>query len=149
MYCSEYLKKAVPFCNDHIWGTLSANIIIHHKTQKTHAAAYEQALADLRYGGIGVNCWSGLVYGLGAPTWGAFPGHTKEDIISGTGTVHNTYLLDHPQKSIVYAPFRISPTPAWFFDNRNLVELGKALVEYEANPSWLALLKIIPRAFKG
>ena len=45
------------------------NIPIHHKTQKTHAAAYEQALADLRYGGIGVNCWSGLVYGLGAPTW--------------------------------------------------------------------------------
>ena len=146
---NDYLNKVVPFCNDNVWGTLSANIIIHHSTQKNHKAAYEKALEDLRYGGIGVNCWSGLVYGLGSPTWGAYPGHILEDITSGRGTVHNTFLLDHPEKSIVYAPFRISPTPAWFFDNQNLIALGKALVDFEAKPSWFGLLSIIPKAFKG
>ena len=40
-----------------------------------------------------------------------FPGHTLEDIQSGRGVVHNAFLFDHPQKSVVYLPLRIKPTP--------------------------------------
>ena len=47
----------------------------------------------------------GAIYGLVSPTWGAYPGHTPEDIQSGSGVVHNTWLFDHPEKSVVRAPF--------------------------------------------
>ena len=145
----DYLQQATAFCNDHIWGSLSINLLIHDKTQKQHQSAFQRAIQQLRYGTIAVNCWDGLNYGLVSPSWGAFPGHTLEDVVSGIGTVHNPFLIDHPEKSVVYAPFRINPTPAWFFDNKNSIALGKALVEYESKPSWLGLLKLLPKALNG
>ena len=145
----DFLRKAVPFCNDTLWGTLSCTVLIHPKTEKAHAAAFDRAIADLRYGGIGVNAWSGVVYGLVVTTWGAFPGHTLEDIRSGIGVVHNTFLLDHPQKSIVRAPFIIRPTPAWFFDHGNLPGLGKKLSSFEASPSWLKVAAVAAQALRG
>ena len=145
----DYLSKMVRFCNEKIWGSLSTNILVHPSTQKEFAAEIDQAIADLEYGTIAVNCWNGLGYGLVSPTWGAFPKHTLTDIQSGIGVVHNSFLLDHPEKSVIYSPFIIKPTPAWFYDHRNLLPLGKALVSFEAKPSLLKLLGILPRALKG
>ena len=123
----EFLDKAVEVANTHIWGTLSCSMLIHPDTQKQYGAAFERAIANLEYGGIGINCWPGLIYGLCVTTWGAFPGHPLEDIESGRGVVHNTYLFDHPQKSVVKAPFRIRPTPVWFADHRTLADVGEAM----------------------
>jgi hypothetical protein len=145
----DYLSKAVEFCNETMWGTLSCNLIVHPKTEATLGGAVDEAIAALRYGAIGVNCWSGLVYGLCNTTWGAFPGHPLEDIQSGRGTVHNTFLLDHPQKSVARAPWRIKPTAAWFVDHKNLPALGRKLVDFEAKPSWLKIPGIASAAFKG
>lgn len=146
---ADFLAQAVPFCNDTVWGTLSCMMLVHPVTQREHAKAVDRAIADLRYGGIGVNVWAGLVYGLVVTTWGAFPGHPLEDIRSGRGSVHNTYLFDHPQKSVVKAPFRIKPTPPWFHDHGNLAELGRRLTDFEANPSWLAVPGVAVAALKG
>jgi hypothetical protein len=69
-------------------------------------------------------------------TWGAFPGHPIENIESGNGVVHNSLMFAHPQKSVLRAPFRGTPTPTWFAS-----EYGKAskvfpkLVKFEAAPS--------------
>ncbi len=145
----SYLAAAVPLCNDVIWGTLSCMMLVHPKTQKAHGARVEKAIADLRYGGIAVNAWAGLVYGLVVTSWGAFPGHTLKDIRSGRGAVHNTFLLDHPQKSVVRAPFRIQPTPAWFSDHRNLPALGRRLTAFEMKPSVLGVPKVAMAALKG
>jgi acyl-CoA reductase-like NAD-dependent aldehyde dehydrogenase len=146
---SEFLKEAVRFCNDDLWGTLSCMVLIDSKTQKADSDAFEQAIADLRYGGIAVNCWAGLIYGLVLTTWGAFPGHTPQDIQSGTGVVHNSLMLDHPQKSVVRAPFRINPTPVWFADHKNLTAMAQRLASYEARPSWGGVLKVALAALKG
>lgn len=146
---AEYLAKAVPFANDTLWGTLSANILVHPKTEKAHRVAVEEAVADLRYGGIGFNCWSGVNYGLVVTTWGAFPGHPLEDIESGRGVVHNTFLLDHPQKSVVRAPFRMQPTPAWFTDHKNGHGLGRKLTWFEADPGWGGVPGVAFQAMKG
>ena len=146
---SGYLNKAVPFCNDSVWGTLSANILIHPKTEKTLGAEFDDALAALRYGTIGINAWAGLSYALVVSSWGAFPGHTMEDIRSGIGVVHNAFLLDHPEKSIFRAPFVIKPTPAWFADHSNLIELGVRLAEFETAPSWSKVPKVAIAALKG
>jgi hypothetical protein len=143
---AEFLEKAVDFANDRCWGTLSATILIHPATMRDYANAFDRALERLRYGGIGVNCWSAVVYALGSTSWGAFPGHTPEDIQSGTGVVHNAFLFDHPQKSIVYAPFRIRPTPAWFPDRKGLRALGASLTGLEGEPSLGRLLKVFRAA---
>ena len=87
-------------------------------TRRRYRAEVDDALARLRYGGIGVNVWTGANFALGVPSWGAFPGNTLDNVRSGIGVVHNTMLFDHPQKSIVRGPFRLLPTPVWFADHR-------------------------------
>jgi acyl-CoA reductase-like NAD-dependent aldehyde dehydrogenase len=146
---TRFLERAVAFANERCWGTLSCCILIDHATRDDHADALTRAVTDLRYGGIGINAWPGLIYGLVTPSWGAFPGHTAEDIQSGTGVVHNAFLFDHPEKSVVRAPFRMSPTPPWFSDHRNLRVLGKRLVAFEAKPSWGAFFGVVRAALRG
>jgi acyl-CoA reductase-like NAD-dependent aldehyde dehydrogenase len=145
----DFLEKAIPFCNEHIWGTLSCTVIIDPKTENDNKQRFEQAIADLRYGTIAINAWNGVGYSLSTTTWGAYPGHTLSDVCSGIGIMHNTLLLDHPQKSVIRAPFLISPTPAWFYSNRNLVGLGKKLTAFEFKPSWLRFLGVISKAIRG
>lgn len=145
----EFLAKAAAFANDDCWGTLSMMMLIHPKSEQQYAAAYDKAIAELKYGGIGVNVWAGVIYGLCTPPWGAFPGHPLEDIRSGRGWVHNTFLLDHPQKTVLKAPFRIAPTPAWFSDHKTQNKLGEALVSFEAAPSFLRLPKVLAAALRG
>jgi acyl-CoA reductase-like NAD-dependent aldehyde dehydrogenase len=146
---AEFLAKAVPFANDDCWGTLSMMMLVHPATEKQYAAELDRAIAGLRYGGIGVNVWAGVIYGLCTPPWGAFPGHPLSDIRSGRGWVHNTYLLDHPQKTVLRAPFRINPTPAWFADHKTQQKLGEALVAFEVNPGWMKLPRVIGAALGG
>lgn len=146
---AEYLQAAVPFANDRCWGTLSINLLIDPATEERLGEELDRAIADLRYGGIAINCWSGLNYGLVNATWGAFPGHPPEDIQSGKGVVHNGLLLDHPQKSVVRAPFVIKPTPAWFTDHRNNIALGRRMTAFEAAPSLWKIPAVAVEAFKG
>ena len=145
----DYLTATVEFCNETIWGTLSCNLLIHPKTEKQLGAAFDQAIADLRYGAIGINCWSGLVYGLVNTTWGAFPGHSLEDIQSGRGTVHNSLFLDHPQKSVARAPWRLRPAGLWFVDHNNLLATARKLIDFELKPSWLKIPGVAAEALKG
>jgi hypothetical protein len=145
----SFLAAAVPFANDRCWGTLSINLLVHPKTEKALGAAFDQAIADLRYGGIAINCWSGLNYGLVNATWGAFPGHPPEDIQSGKGVVHNGLLVDHPQKSVVRAPFVLKPKPAWFTNHKTNLELGRRMTAFEAAPSWLKVPGVAFTALRG
>lgn len=146
---AAYLAAAVPFANDKCWGTLSINVLVDPRAEKALGPAMDRAIADLRYGAIAINCWSGLNYGLVNATWGAFPGHPLDDIQSGQGVVHNALLLDHPQKTVVRAPFVMKPTPAWFTDHKNNVALGRVMTAFEAAPSWFKVPKVALTALKG
>ena len=146
---AEFLPKVVEFANETCFGTLSCMILIHPKTEKANQAAFDAAIEGLRYGGIAINCWAGLIYGLVVTPWGAHPGHTLEDIKSGRGVVHNTYLLEDVQKTVVKAPFRINPTPAWFSDHKTQDQLGRALLGFEATGSWTKLPSVIWAAMRG
>jgi acyl-CoA reductase-like NAD-dependent aldehyde dehydrogenase len=139
----EYIEQAVAFCNDKLWGTLSATIIVHPRSLKDPlvADAVERAIDDLRYGSVVVNHWSAVPYGMVSTTWGAYPGHTPEDIQSGTGVVHNTYLLEDVEKSVVRGPFRLPLTPAWFHTNRQARHLAPAFAEFTATRD----PRIVPR----
>ena len=148
---AEYIDKAVEFCNDKVWGSLNAGIIVHPKSLKDPRvkAAVDRAIANLRAGSIGVNHWAALAYGFVSPTWGAFPGHDIYDIRSGKGVVHNTYLFDKPQKSVIRGPFRVSPRPVWFVDHKTAAEVGRKVTYFNADPSLGRIPSLLWSAIRG
>jgi hypothetical protein len=148
---ADFLDQAVAFCNDRVWGTLACSVLIHPKARKDAQteAAFQRAIDNLRYGSIGVNHWAALCYGMITPTWGAYPGHTLKDIQSGQGVVHNTFLFDKPQKSVVYGPFRIFPKPPWFVTHARTHRIGPRLARFEASPSVLKFPAIALNAALG
>ena len=145
----DFLPKAVEFANDRLWGTLSCTVLIDPKNQQKYHSELDTAIANLRYGAIGVNIWSAMLFYFGSTTWGAYPGNTLADIGSGIGFVHNSYLFDRPQKSVVFAPFRIFPTPPWFANHRNLLRMAQKLLKFEAYPSWQNLPGLVMAALRG
>eukprot|EP00775_Hariotina_reticulata_P008790 gene8790-8968_t len=108
-----FIQKSVEFANSKCWGSLAVSMFIHPRTQQQHAQAYEAALANLQYGTICVNCPTTVGFSATPLVWGAFPGNTAQDIGSGSGIVHNTYLFDWPQKSVLAAPWTYNPQPLW------------------------------------
>jgi hypothetical protein len=147
-----YIERAVAFCNDDLWGTLNATILVHPASlkQPEMAGSIERAIANLRCGTVGINYWAGTGFVFGTTTWGAYPGHPLYDIQSGVGVVHNTLLFSRPQKSIVRAPFRAFPKPTWFVtQGRKSLKVFPKLVEFEAAPSPLKVPGIIWSAIAG
>lgn len=146
-----YIGDAVRFANDTMWGTLGASIIVDPRSLKDPdiAAAVEQAVADLRYGTVGVNVWTGLSFAFMSTTWGAFPGHPLNDIRSGRGVVHNTLMFDQAEKSVVRGPFRQPLKPLWFASNKQTHNIARGLVAMESDPSGMALAPILGAAIRG
>jgi hypothetical protein len=142
----EFLDRAVDFCNRTLRGTLNACVLVHPRTRRKLGSRFDGAISDLRYGAVGINHWPALCYSLGSTTWGAFPGHTPEDIQSGVGTVHNALLFDRPRNSIVDGPFRVLPKPVWFAGHGNALKAGRRLAAFEAGPSALKLAGILAAA---
>jgi hypothetical protein len=134
---AAFVDAATDFCNDVVWGTLGATIIVSPSSLKDTdvADSVDRAVADLRYGSIGVNVWHGLSFAMGSTSWGAYPGHARTDIQSGAGVVGNTAMFDRPQKSVVRAPFRSRPKPPWFATAPNSYEVMRRFVAFEAEPS--------------
>ena len=146
---ADFIARAVDFCNERLWGTLSASLIIDPKTETRYAETLDKAIEDLRYGSVVINHWPALAYGFGQTTWGAFPGHTFDDIQSGIGVVHNTFLFDKPEKSVIRGPFRVFPKPAWFATNKQTHKIAEALLDFELNPSVKSLAKVLWPAVRG
>ena len=157
----QFARQAVATVNEQFIGTLGVNVIAHPKTIAEMGSRFENMLADLRYGSIAVNAWTGLAFLSPAATWGAFPGHTIEDIQSGIGIVHNALLIDGAERTVVRGPFRpsprsllnqewtISPKPPWFVTNRTAATTGRLLTAFAGSPSWAKLPAIFASALRG
>jgi hypothetical protein len=149
----EFIRKAVEFANDGMWGTLGCSLIVHPKslTDPEVARAVDQAIADLRYGTIGVNHWSAVGFLLGSTPWGAYPGHSIDDVQSGIGFVHNSMMLDEAdiEKSVVRGPFRMPVKPTWFGTNKTAHKSGEMFARLMAKPSWGKVPGLITTALRG
>ncbi|MEH6523253.1 aldehyde dehydrogenase family protein [Sulfitobacter sp.] len=159
---AQYLRDAVEYCNTELHGTLGANILIHPATIKQIGKKqFEEILADLRYGTIAINAWTGLGFLMPQCPWGAFPGHTLDDVQSGIGFVHNTYMFDKVERCIVWAPFRpfprnllslsmtLLPKPPWLVTNRKQHIIGMLLTRFQYKPSFLKIPRIFLNALLG
>jgi aldehyde dehydrogenase (NAD(P)+) len=156
-----YLRDAVAFANDHLWGTLGANVVVHPATMRAFPDDVDAAIATLRYGCVAVNAWTGVGFLLTETTWGAYPGNTVENVGSGIGVVHNSYLFDRAQKSVVYAPFApfprsisgygatLLPKPPWFVTNHLADKIGEALIDFEVKQTPLAAMNVAMLAMRG
>jgi aldehyde dehydrogenase (NAD(P)+) len=157
----QYFSAAVEAANDDFVGTLGVNVIAHPSTIKKLGDAFETTLAGLRYGCIAVNAWTGFGFLTATASWGAFPGHTIEDVQSGIGVVHNALLLEKPERSVVRGPFRpsprslfhgefsLSPKPPWFVTAGTAATTGRRLTAWAAKPSWAKVPGIVLSAMRG
>jgi len=146
---ADFLQRAVTFCNDRLLGTLNATILVDPATLGGIGDAVDAAVDGLRCGSIGVNIWGGASYALGTTVWGGYPGRTVEDIGSGIGFVHNGRLIDRPQKSVVWAPFRQFPKPPWFVSHRNTNKALRRFAEFETKPGAVALTRVALASLRG
>lgn len=156
-----YVRAAVAFANERLYGTLGANIVVHPETMKAYPHLLDEVIAELHYGCIAVNGWTGVGYFITETPWGAFPGHTLHDAGSGIGVVHNSYMLARTEKSVVYAPFTpfprsmrsghfsLLPRPPWFITNRMQAEIGRALCDFELSPSPGRAWRVASLAMRG
>ncbi|EFO80234.1 aldehyde dehydrogenase [Oscillochloris trichoides DG-6] len=158
---ATFLRNAVEFCNQRLMGTLGASILGHPRTLRQLKTQLDQAIADLRYGAIGVNIWAAAAFLIAEGTWGAFPGHTEDNIQSGTGVVRNALMLDRPQKTVVHGSFypfprswlhgdfNISPKPPWFVTNRTACRTARLVTALAVDPHLLRLPPIFALALRG
>ncbi len=158
---AEYLHNAIQFCNEKLYGTLGATILIHPRTIKHLGQAFESALTDLHYGSIGVNIWNAAAFLLVQATWGAFPGHTSGDIQSGIGFVGNSFLFEKPERTVVrgsFYPFPRSwlhgdpaflPKPPWFLTNKTARTTTRGVARITLDPRLRYLPAVLLSALLG
>jgi hypothetical protein len=160
----------------------------------TRAAVRHHAsfVAALRYGAIGINVPSVMaraareagagalppepraprraartqVYVTPGLTWGAFPGHTPDNVGSGVGVVANTHMYPDVQKSVLRAPWQradgarralrqaldnglTSSHAGRLADPLMGPAASRALVAYLAQPSAARAARLALRALRG
>lgn len=148
---AAFVERAVELCNERLWGSLNATLIVHPESARDRSLgpAVERGIADLRYGTVSVNHWAATGYALVVTPWGAYPGHTPDDIQSGVGVVHNTLMFSRVEKGVVRAPFRVYPKPPWFVSHETSVGLLRRLTYFEADPAPWKLPGIFAVALQG
>ena len=146
---TDFLQLATEFANEQMTGTLCASVTFPDAFRRQNQQAAELALQQLRYGSVCVNQWSGLAYGLISPPWGAYPGATLQNVQSGIGNVHNTYLLHGIEKAILEGPLINFPKPIWFPTHRNGLSVARQLLSLYHRPSLLRLPKLFASALMG
>jgi aldehyde dehydrogenase (NAD(P)+) len=75
--------------------------------------------------------------------WGGHPSANLRDVQSGLGWVHNTFMLEGIDKSVLRGPLTVKPTPIWFTGVGKAARTARKLIRLEAEPSWLKLPGII------
>jgi acyl-CoA reductase-like NAD-dependent aldehyde dehydrogenase len=147
----DFLNRAVEFANNHLWGTLSAAVTVHpsFRKDKAGAACFNAALTNLRHGAVGVNHWPALVYAMMSPPWGGYPSGTLADAQSGIGSVHNTFMLQHVQKTVLEGPLAIWPKPFWFPTHQAPEPIAWKVLSLYHKPSAWKLPGLVLSSLKG
>ncbi|MDN3496862.1 aldehyde dehydrogenase family protein [Planococcus sp. APC 4015] len=161
----EFLDAAVAYANDHLVGTLGANVLIDPDTEAALGGGFERAIADLRYGSLAVNAWTAFVFLTPTLTWGGHPGATPRNVESGIGVVHNALLLDHVERSIARGPFRpfprsatalfgagrrsVLPKPPWFVSSRTGGVVSEGFTRFRMDGDLGRLAVTLVQAFRA
>jgi hypothetical protein len=143
----RFLAAASRFCNERLWGTLCAEVIAPR--DPSLMPALEEAIRELRYGTVSLNCWPAISYAIMSTPWGGHPSASHADIQSGLGWVHNTYLLGRVEKAVFRGPLVPRLKPLWHFDHRRTHLAAPHLVELEHRPGGRNLAAAAARTIRG
>ncbi|WEK13361.1 MAG: aldehyde dehydrogenase family protein [Candidatus Microbacterium phytovorans] len=167
----RFVDAAVAYANDRLVGTLGANVVIAPETQRALAGGFERAMAALRYGTVAINAWTAFGFLTPTATWGAFPGGTLDDAPSGIGIVHNAFLLDRVERTVVRGPFRpfprsvssawslrgrgrgaglsVLPKPPWFVTSRTGAAVSEGFTRFRIDGNLAKLTLVLLQAFRA
>jgi acyl-CoA reductase-like NAD-dependent aldehyde dehydrogenase len=146
----EYIEKAVDFANETLWGNLSVSIFVHPKSMKDPdiAAAVDRAIAKLRYRTVAINDYGSLAYLMFMSPWGGYPGNEQHDIQSGSDVTNNPLMFSHPQKSVLYSPFQLRPSPLSII-SKDVVRVAKKFAKADMYPTVGNMLSFVWTAIQG
>ncbi len=157
----ELLDVAVAHANEKLAGSLGANVLIDPFTQSALGEGFERAIADLRYGAIAINAWTAFTFLTPTATWGAYPGNPLDAIGSGTGVVHNGFLVASVERSVTRGPFRpfprsltggtrtMLPKPPWFVTSRTGATVSEGFTRFQIDHNWLRLAGTLAAALRA
>lgn len=134
-----FLERSVTFCNDSLWGDLSCSLLVDPVTRRDSEVALAHSLTYLRYGTVGVNCFTGLGFFSAVTPWGSYRGGRWD---TGDGWVHNTFFFDRPEKSVFEGSFVPRIAPPWMKPFPRLAEVGKAWFDLDLEPSQAHLMRV-------
>lgn len=140
------LDDGVTFANDRIMGTLSCSVFMSTPDMHSRAEELEAALARLRYGLVGLNCWTAEAYSFNTCTWGGYPGETLDRVSSGIGIVRNYLMFKHPCKTVVRAPF---VSDYHFGTSSTPLDISQAQTIVSLSTQLFFLTNAVPRAVKS
>ncbi|RMG37016.1 MAG: aldehyde dehydrogenase family protein, partial [Planctomycetota bacterium] len=148
----SFLDAAAAFCNERLWGTLTAAVSVPGRflPTRSYRNLATRIAARLRYGVVGINCWPGVAYVIGSLPWGGFPGGTLENPRSGIGFVHNPFMIPEAaiEQSVLVAPNVTYPKPIWFASHPNPVPVAWRLFDLYCSPGWARASRLMLEAFR-
>jgi len=141
----DFCINSVNYVNNELWGNLGVSVLIKNYKKKKNEIILNSYVENLKYGTVAINEWSALGFVIPSLPWGGYPGNKDNDIQSGQGYVHNSFLFESPQKGIIYSKFRLSRLidPPWFVTNKKAHRIFKNLTYYQASNSKINLIKLI------
>lgn len=158
---AEFLQNAVNLANNHLTGTLGITLIVHPVVEKALGDIFTDAIDKLHYGSVGINIWDAGSFLLPQCAWGSYPGQQLNEIQSGIGFVHNSFMLDRPQKTVVrgsfypfprswlHGDFHVAPRPPWFVTNPTAHITTRRIAQFAAAPGWKHLPGIVVSGMRG
>ncbi len=146
-----FLGKAVEFANERLAGTLCAAVThpAGYRSSKANESLLQSCLGNLRYNAIAINHWPGLMYAMMSPPWGGFSGSTLADAQSGIGAVHNTFLLEGIEKSVLEGPVTFFPKPPWFPTHAGAERVAWAYFHLYRRPAWANVARLLIASLRG
>ena len=145
-----FFRRAVDFANQRLAGTLCAAVThpAGFRSRASNERLLQAALGELRYGAVAINHWPGLMYAMMSPPWGGFPGSRLANAQSGIGWVHNTFMLEGIEKSVLDGPLTIFPKPPWFPTHPQAERVAWSYFRLYHRPSCINATQLLIASFR-
>jgi acyl-CoA reductase-like NAD-dependent aldehyde dehydrogenase len=145
----DFLNKATDFANERLWGTLAASITVPSAFRKSHGNVLDECTRRMRYGAVGINQWSAIVFSLMSPPWGGHPSTTLAEPEGGIGWVHNSLMLSGIEKTVLDGPLTVFPKAVWLPSHGRPEPIAWSLFDLFSKPGLWNVNKLAYHAVTG
>lgn len=142
----KFLNQALNFTQKNVYGSLTMTIIATDSFLKQNKRPINELLANMPYGAVGINIWSGMIFSLPKMVWGAYPGASA----SGEGFIGNIFQYKGVEKAILRANFHNLPRRlAWIRNTRTCNKVLERFGRYKLRPNIFTQLMLFSAIFTG